>query len=200
VKRPCSLVCAIAVLLACAVTPLFAAEDSVKTPSQYTLGDQTMSINAGLFIPLFLLPTGTWLLAGSPPQLSLGGVGSLSWAAYIAPQIRIGAEIGGSFSFSPNMNALLMLPIIAKASYVFTVYPFEIPVTLGAGVNIISYVDQHYFDFLVRPGASVYYIFNSSWSFGLNVNYWIDMQFSSDPGMSRTGNFLETSLSALYHY
>ena len=159
-----------------------------------------MSINAGLFIPLFLLPTGTVLLAGSPPHLSLGGVGSISWAAYVAPQIRIGAEIGGSFTFSPNMNALLMLPIMAKASYVFTAYPFEIPVTLGVGMNIISYVDQHYFDFLLRPGVAFYYIFNSSWSFGLNLNYWIDMQFSSTAGQSRTGNFLETSLSALYHY
>jgi hypothetical protein len=198
VKRLCSLVCAFVVLLACTVTPLFAAGDSGNIPSQYTLGDQTMSINAGLFIPLFLLPTGTVLLAGSPPHLSLGGVGSLSWAAYVAPQIRIGAEIGGSFTFSPNLNALLMLPVIAKASYVFTLYPFEIPVTLGVGMNIISYVDQHYFDFLIRPGAAFYYIFNSSWSFGLNVNYWIDMQFSGST--SRTGNFLETSLTALYHY
>jgi hypothetical protein len=197
VKRLCSLVCAIVILFACA--PLFAA-DSANTPSQYTLGDQTMSINAGLFIPLFLLPTGTVLLAGSPPHLSLGGVGSLSWAAYVAPRIRIGAEIGGSFTFDPNLNALLMLPIMVKATYVFSLYPFEIPVTLATGMNILSYVDQHYIDYVLRPGASFYYIFNSSWSFGVNLNYWIDMQFSSKAGQSRTGNFLETSLSALYHY
>jgi hypothetical protein len=197
VKRPCSLMCAIVVLFAC--SPLFAA-DSGNVPSQYTLGDQTMSINAGLMIPLFLLPTGTVLLAGSPPHLSLGGVGSLSWAAYIAPRIRIGAEIGGSFTFDPNLNALLMLPILVKGTYVFSLYPFEIPVTLSTGMNILSYVDQHYIDFVVRPGASLYYIFNSSWSFGVNLNYWIDMQFSSTAGQSRTGNFLETSLSALYHY
>ncbi len=196
-KRLCSLVCAIVVLFAC--TPLFAA-DSGTAASQYTLGDQTMSINAGLFIPLFLLPTGTVLLAGSPPHLSLGGIGSLSWAAYVAPQIRIGAEIGGTFTFDPNLNALLMLPILVKATYVFSIYPFEIPVTLATGMNIISYVDQHYIDFVVRPGAALYYIFNSSWSFGMNLNYWIDMQFSSTAGQSRTGNFLETSLSALYHY
>ena len=155
-KRLCSLVCAIVVLFAC--TPLFAA-DSGNTPSQYTLGDQTMSINAGLFIPLFLLPTGTVLLAGSPPHLSLGGVGSLSWAAYVAPQIRIGAEIGGSFTFSPNMNALLMLPILVKGTYVFSLYPFEIPVTLATGMNIISYVDQHYYRFRDQAGSvSLLYI------------------------------------------
>ena len=72
--------CATLVLLAC--TPLFAAGDSGSAPSQYTLGDQTMSINAGLFIPLFLLPTGTVLLSGSPPHLSLGGVGSL-WGPFL---------------------------------------------------------------------------------------------------------------------
>jgi hypothetical protein len=198
VKR--HLMCAIAVLLACALTPLFAADGAVSTPSQYSLGDQTLSINAGLFIPLFLMPTGTPLLAGDPSQLTLGGVGSLSWAVYVAPQLRIGAEIGGSFTFSPNLNALLMLPVLAKASYVFPFYPFEIPITLALGMNVITYVDQHYFDFLVRPGASFYWILNSSWSFGLNVNYWFDMQFSPHPSESRTGNFLETSLSALYHY
>ncbi len=196
-KRLCSLVCATVILFACA--PLFAAS-SANAPSQYTLGDQTMSINAGLFIPLFLLPTGTVLLAGSPPHLSLGGVGSLSWAAYIAPQVRIGAEIGGSFTFDPNLNALLMLPIMVKATYVFSLYPFEIPVTVATGMNILSYVDQHYIDYVIRPGASLYYIFNASWSFGVNLNYWIDMQFSSKAGQSRIGNFLETSLSALYHY
>jgi hypothetical protein len=183
--------------------PGFAANAPGGQPSQYSLGDQTLSINAGLFIPLFLLPTGTWLLAPSsskgPPHLSLGGVGSFSWAAYVGPQIRVGLDIGGTFTFSPNVNALLMLPMLAKASYVFTLYPFEIPVSFAAGMNIIKYVDQTTIDLLLRPGASLYWIFNSSWSFGVNLNYWFDMQLA-DPANSRVANFLEFSLSALYHY
>jgi hypothetical protein len=192
------------VFCTCVVSNSFAAGADSGQVSQYALGDQILTINAGLFVPLFLLPTGTWLLApsesGGPPHLSLGGVGSFSWAAYVSPQIRVGAELGGTFTFSPNSNALLMLPILAKASYVFTVYPFEIPVSFAVGMNIIKYVDQTTIDLLLRPGASFYWIFNSSWSFGLNLNYWFDMQFAADPVNSRTGNFLEVSLGALYHY
>jgi hypothetical protein len=196
-KRQLRLACTIALFAAFSASSLFAADAPKNQLSQYALGDQTLAINAGLFIPLFLMPTGTWLLAGNPPQLSLGGVGTLSWAVYIAPQVRVGAELGGAFTFSPNSNLLLMLPILAKASYVFTIYPFEIPVTIAAGINLLKYVDQYYTDLLLRPGASLYWIFNSSWSFGLNLNYWFDFQFSSN---YRVGNFLEASLTALYHY
>ena len=196
-KRPFRLACTIALLAAFSSSPLFAADAPKNQLSQYVLGDQTLAINAGLFIPLVLMPTGTWLLAGNPPQLSLGGIGSLSWAMYVAPQVRVGAELGGTFSFDPNSNLLLMLPIIAKGAYIFTIYPFEIPLTFGAGMNILKYTDKYYVDLLLRPGASLYWIFNSSWSFGLNLNYWLDFQFSSD---FRVGNFLEVSLTALYHY
>ena len=174
-----------------------AGEPSRSAPSQYTLGDQTLSITAGLFVPLFLAPTGTWLLAGSQPQLSLGGLAFLNWAAYVAPRIRVGVELGGTFTFDPNANLLLMLPIIAKGAYVFSMYPFEIPLSLGWGINILKYTDQFYVDMLLKPGASLFWIFNSSWSFGFNLNYWMDFQFSSN---FRVGNFLETSLTALYHY
>ena len=185
------------VLLACALAPAFAAEGPGAPPPQYSLGDQTLSINAGLFVPLFLLPSWKQLFG---QQLSFGGMGGLNWAAYVAPQTRIGLEVGGTFSFSPNMNTLLMLPILFKGSYIFTLYPFEIPLTLGVGINIVKYVDQSIIDLLVRPGTSLLWTFNSSWSFGVNLNYWADMQFSSVPSQSRTGNFLEISLCALYHY
>ncbi len=200
-RRPYGALCTIA-LLACALQPLYAADTpaSAQQPSQYSLGDQTMSISAGLFVPLFLLPTGTWLLSGNPPQLSLGGAGSLAWAAYVSPQMRLGVEGGGTFTFSPNGNTLFMLALLGKATYALTVYPFEIPLSFAVGMNVVKYVDQSTIDLLLRPGASLLWIYNSSWSFGLTLNYWFDMQFSADPTQSRAGNFLETSLTALYHY
>jgi hypothetical protein len=204
VKRPNRPALAIIAFLTLGMAPLFAADAPVKTPSQYGLGDQTLSINAGLFIPLFLLPTGTALLApaagGTAPHLSLGAVGSLSWAAYVAPQVRLGIDVAGDFTLSPNGNSLLMLPFVAKGSYVFTVYPFEIPLSLGIGMNIIKYVDKSTIDLLIRPGVSGLWIYNSSWSFGLNLNWWFDIQFAANPADSRTGNFLEVSLTALYHF
>jgi len=188
----------LALALSCA--PASAADNAGAVASQYSLGDQTLSINAGMFIPLFLLPTGTVLLEGNPPQLTIGAVGSLSWAAYITPQFRLGADIGGNFTLSPNSNILLMLPFVARAAYVFTFYPFEVPVSLGVGMNIVKYIDKSSLDLLLRPGASFYWIYNSSWSFGFNLLYWFDMQFNTDPTKTRYGNFLEFSLSALYHF
>jgi hypothetical protein len=186
--------------LAFAAAPLGAEDANSPVASQYSLGDQTMSINAGLFLPLFLLPSGVVLISGKPPQLTAGAVGSLSWAAYVTPEIRLGADVAGNFTLSPNANILLMLPFVAKISYVFSFYPFELPVTMGVGANIVKYTTLSTIDLLLRPGVALYWIYNSSWSFGLNVNYWFDMQFNTTPSLTRYGNFLELSLSALYHF
>jgi hypothetical protein len=168
------------------------------TVTQYALGDQTLSINFGPFIPLFFLA-----LDGSGAgrtNLSLGGTGSICWAAYVTGQIRVGLEVGGEFSFDLNGNTLLMLPILAKGQYVFTLYPFEVPVGLAVGMNVVKLGSLSTIDLLLRPEASLLWIFDSNWSFGANLDWWWDMQFSAVPGESRVGNFLGITLSALYHY
>ncbi len=183
-KRPLFvLLCSCLLAVVWSVVPAAAADNPISgTVSQYSLGDQTLSINVGLFVPLFLLPTGTVLLASSPPHLSLGGDGYLSWAAYVTPHIRLGLDVAGTFTFDPNNNALLMLPFLAKISYSFMAYPFEIPVSLGVGMNVIKYTDLSTIDLLVKPGVALYWIYDSSWSFGLNVGYWFDMQFDTESG------------------
>ncbi len=185
-------------MFACAAAPAVAADNAAAY--QYGLGDQTLSINAGMFIPLFLLPTWTVLLAGNPSHLTLGVVGSLSWAAYVSPRVRVGADIAGNFTLDPNSNVLLMLPFVVKGTYIFSFYPFEVPVTMGIGANLVKYTTLSTIDLLLRPGAAFYWDFSSSWAFGFNLNYWFDMQFNTDPSLTRFGNFLEFSLSALYHF
>lgn len=190
--------CLFTALACCALSPAFAAGDNGGAPSQYSLGDQTLSLNLGGFIPLFLV-------GGSPQigstNLSLGGVGSIDWAAYLAAHWRIGASLGGTFTFDPNFTALLMVPIIAKISYLIDFYPWEIPLTFGAGMNIIKYSADSTIDLLLKPGTGFFWTYNSSWSFGVNLNYWWDMQFTSASSLGFVaGNFLEISLSALYHY
>jgi hypothetical protein len=173
--------------------------ESEPVASAYGLGDQVLSISLGPFFPLFNLVPG-----GSPSStnLTVGGTGSIAWSAYVTGAIRIGAEIGGVFSFSrPNLNTLLMLPILARAQYVMTFYPFEVPLSLGVGMNIVKYGDLKNIDLLIKPGASIMWIYDSKWCFGLNLAWWWDMQFyPTDPTQSRIGNFLEVSVSALYHY
>lgn len=199
-------VCLIVSAAAFADSPVTAQQQA----SQYALGDQTMTINAGTFVPLFLVNPSTGgvvpLLVsngggvGSPAQLSVGGGGWLSWAAYVTPQIRLGLDVGTDFALSPNANWLVMVPFVAKATYAFNFYPFEVPLSLGVGMNIVNYVGNTTVDVLVRPETGMYWIYNSSWSFGLLLDYWFDMQFATTPANSRIGNFLGVSLSALYHF
>ncbi len=190
----------LAVLLLCTF-PLAAQEppegEDAPVVSAYSMGDQVLSLSLGPFIPLFFLANDGIV---SSTNLTVGGTGSIAWSAYLTGAIRVGAEIGGVFAFSPNMNVLLMLPILARAQYVMTFFPIEVPLSLGVGMNIVKYDDLATIDLLIKPGASAMWIYDSKWSFGLNLAWWWDMQFSPEPAKSRTGNFLEVSLTALYHY
>lgn len=189
-----------ALFLFCVLAPASGqpAEPRDKEPQpQFALGDQTLSINAGLQIPLFFL---SYAGGVAPTRLTVGGAGSLNWMGYVNSWLKVGIEVGGMFAFSPNQNTLLALPITAKASYVLGVYPFEIPFSLGVGMNVVKYIDTSTIDFLLKPGVSGLWAYNASWSFGLNATYWWSMQFSDPPSEGRIGNFLEITLCALYHY
>jgi hypothetical protein len=198
VKRRFLIVYLSAALALCAGSPAFAAGDNGSPASQYSLGDQTLSINPGMFLPLFLV-------GGSPQigstNLSVGGFLSIDWAAYLSAHWRIGASLGGTFTFDPNWTALLMVPIVAKISYLIDFYPWEVPITFGAGMNILKYSADSTIDLLLKPGTGLLWTYNSSWSFGVNLNWWWDMQFTNASSLGFVaGNFLELSLSAFYHY
>ncbi|MCF7937637.1 MAG: hypothetical protein K9L68_03465 [Spirochaetales bacterium] len=168
-------------------------------PDMYALGDQMLSVNAGFFWPMFFRDN-DWNF--SETNLSIGGVGSLNWNSYLNNNFALGLELAGSFNFSPNMNTLLMVPFTAKASYYFRFYPFELPIHLGAGMNLTKYRDELYFGPIVKPGFSGYWYYSSEWAFGFNVTYWWVPQTYGDhrADQSRYGSFLETSLSAMYHF
>jgi hypothetical protein len=163
----------------------------------YAPGDQAISIQLGMFLPLFNM---TFDLAPKATNLTIGGGGALQWGAYLTESITLSGEVGGVFAFSPNMNILLELPMLAKAEKIFTFYPFEIPVSLAAGVSFVKYEDLWAVDIVVKPGAGFFWIYDSTWSFGVNAEYWVNTQISGTAGDSRVGNFLKVFLSALYRF
>jgi hypothetical protein len=176
-------------------------EEELFVPS-YSLGDQTLAINLGLFVPLFyaLGPDGV-----APANLSLGGAGSLEWGTYLSNETKLGLEVGGSFSFTPNARALFLVPIVANATYIFQAYPFEFPATVGLGMSFARLDDLLKIDPFVKAGGSFYWNYSAQWAFGVNLNYWFIPQVyaaGSEAGAdeSRLGNFLELTLSALYHF
>ena len=190
----------ISVLLVPAVALDSDGDEEIFVPV-YSLGDQTLRINLGGFLPLFFFggPDGV-----ESANLTLGGAGSLVWESYLSNNITVGVEVGGSFSFTPNFRTLFMLPIAARGSYIFNFYPFEIPLTLAAGVNISRLVDMTKADPFVKAGSSFLWSYSSQWAFGANLFYWFVPQIylaTSPAGADATryGNFLEFTFSALYH-
>ncbi len=178
-------------------------EPELKKIELYSLGDQNFSINAGLFIPLFFMdfsPSGG-SSAVSSTNLTVGGTGSLIYEAYLSSNIKIGAEVGGIFSYSPNKNPFFMVPITARIGYEFHFGQFSLPIYLGTGINIITYDEDTNVQLLFKPGVSLYYNYNSDWSFGGNLVYWIAPEFIfDDPDQTRFGNFLDFTISAQYHF
>ena len=189
------------VLLAATVSAQIAESDDVFIP-EYALGDQTLSINLGLFVPLFYSggPDGV-----TSTNLTLGGAGSIAWASHITNEFRLGAELGGSFALTPNRRTLFIVPITANATYTFQAYPFEFPVSLGLGMSVARLEDLLKLDPFIRPGVGFYWNHSSQWAFGANLRYWLIPQIYSDrgeagAGESRLGSFLEFTLSALYRF
>lgn len=169
----------------------------------YTLGDQNFSINAGINIPLFFMDftpdSGSSAVAST--NLTLGGSGSLLYEAYLNNNIKLGLELGGMFAYSPNTNPFFMVPITARATYELHFGQFSLPLFLGMGVNIITYQDYSNVQFIMKPGASLYWHYNSEWSFGGNLVYWIAPEIiPSDSSQNRVGNFLDFTISARYHF
>lgn len=165
----------------------------------YSLGDQMLSINLGLFIPLFFAGDGI-----NSTNLTLGGVGSIQWNSFLNNNWSLGGEVGGMFAFTPNKRTLYMVPLTFRATYFLRSYPWEFPLYMGAGI-VFSRVEKNFkLDPILKPGASIYWNYNPSWSFGLNLVYWWIPQIYSGPeppsSDTRYGNFLETTLSALYHF
>jgi hypothetical protein len=164
----------------------------------YSLGQQTLSISAGLFIPLFF-QSFDWEYADT--NLKLGAAGSLQWGIHLSNNWMSGIEVGGMLSKDINDASFFMLPITAKAGYIIHFFPFEFPIFVGTGLNIVKLEDDLNLTWIIKPGFSSIWKYNINWGFGLNVVYWWVPQFRrDDPNTGRMGNFLEVTLTAKYNF
>ena len=164
----------------------------------YSLGQQTLSLSAGLFIPLFF-QSFDWDY--SKTNVGLGGVGSLQWGIHLNNNWMVGLEVGGMFSKSTQENTLYQLPITAKGSYIIHLFPFEFPIFVGTGMDIVKYTEQVQLNWIIKPGFSSIWKYNINWGFGLNVVYWWVLQpWSPQPDQGLMGNFLEITATAQYNF
>jgi hypothetical protein len=190
------------VALLCPVLAFAQEEQAPEKPAPagvYSLGQQSFSLSFGLFIPLFFQEFGGPLL--DTTNLKLGGMGSLQWGVHLSNNWLVGAELAGSFNKSLRENFMYMLAITAKGEYIFHLFPFEFPVFLGLGMDVVKYKAQGHIDFILKPGFATMWKYNINWGFGLNVVYWwVPQPWPENPSMALMGNFLEVSLTAQYNF
>ncbi len=198
---------------AAAICILFAGAVSAQEQEEaeldvFGLGDQTFSISAGIILPLFFFGPGDserWI-EPARGHIGLGGTGSLRWDAFINNTMKVGAELGGMFAVTELGRTLVSLPITGTFTYSIRFYPFEVPLHIGAGVNILKLSEDLYVGPVLKPGASFYWNYNAEWEFGARMEYWLvpEIYFGSDgslPGSHTSyGNFLSITLSTLYHF
>ena len=107
------------------------------------------------------------------------------------------------FYFFYNGRTFSMVPIVFKYTYILNFYPITVPLSVGAGFTFNRLDDLFQFTPILKPGASVFWNFNPEWSLGLNTIYWWnpEIHFKEElKDQSRFGNYLEISLSVLYHF
>jgi hypothetical protein len=190
-------------VLALLILPLSASfgQDQGKQAQMniYSLGQQTIAVSAGLFIPLFFQSfDGQY---SSTTNLALGGTATLLYGFHLDNHWLVGLSVSGMFSQSVQKNFLYQVPICVRGSYSFHIFPFEIPVYLDLGMDIVKYREQEHINFILKPGFSTLWKYNLSWGFGLNAVYWwVPQPWPVDPNQGRMGNFLEISATAQYTF
>ncbi len=208
-KKPVITGIILALLLQAA--PLLAEDKSPEpapplAPSTVTriLGDQAMVFSLGAFVPLFFVRFSDGTVEAT--NLSLGAKGSIQYMTYLSPHFTLGFELMGGFAFTPNFNIYWTLPITALISYVIPIGTWSIFFNLGLGVDFQSFLGYTHMDPFVRPQVAVYMPLDPSLELGLVAGYWLVPQFATaeqeanKPGQSRLGNFLDISLSLIYHF
>jgi len=176
-----------------------AKEATVTGLPGHELGDSTISLSLGMLIPLFFQDfSGNYY----PGNSSLGGTGSIFWSAYLNNSIRLGVEFGGAFAYPPTQNGDMfwMIPITLKATYIFTISRFEIPVFIGLGVDLATYNQLFDILFVAKPGFGIFWRFDANLSFGLNVTWWFNLEFQTSKKPAIMSNYTDVSAALMYYF
>lgn len=180
-----------------------APEESEQTEQYietYTMGDQTFTLAGGTIAPLFIMDSN-----GSMKDMNLnwGLSGSLGWASYLDNNVKLGFDLNGFLNWDLNSYSFVMVTPMFKATYEFRSYPLRIPVSLGLGLNYMTYGSLNNIGPAVNPEVGFYFNTGTAWSVGLKVSYlWFaDIYFGGTIPASATsfGNMLTISLAGLYN-
>lgn len=193
---------ALSVLLGASATPY------------YDAGSQMFTINVGPTVPFFTYngsDNKAYFWPGINPEDELintnalvGGIGSISYQVFLSPYWALGGELGYQFNYVAGTDIYASVPINVKVSY----YPvqtgrFDLPISLGIGLNYISFKDSSKLSFSAKIEFGGIYYFNDEWGLGLlaGLNFVPDVYLTKDRGIySGIDAFIPITVSVAYRH
>ena len=137
-------------------------------------------------------------------KLKVGGAASLGYHYFLFTNFAVGADVAFGFNVTLGGNIFNYVPILATATYQFSIKNFEIPITLGVGMAWETYGNKTYWPGLVvKPQVGLHYRIGASWSVGGDISYsWMPefLHLYDSSKQDIHGQFLSIDLVARYYF
>jgi len=179
-------------------TPDIETDWDLYTSDLYVRGDQTFVITLGTVFPLMFVNNGKLLENKINPPI--GGTGSLSYNYYLNSMFYIGGEVGGMFLPTIGRNTVFIIPLGIRGGMQFIAGRFEFPIFLSLGMTWHNLLNQGYYGLYSKIGAAGFFRATSEWSFGITAQFGWFPEWTKDSNKNVDGFFLDTMLSARYHF
>ncbi|MEN6476627.1 MAG: hypothetical protein ABFC75_01410 [Rectinema sp.] len=169
------------------------------TSGQHFKGGQTISISAGLQVPLFVLPESAGAIESRP--LGLGGSFGLTYQYFVADHIALGGSFSGAFNGTVGGRSLFIAPLSFRTAYWWGKMPMEYFASLDLGGSIMRLSGNGMITPFAKAGGGAFYLINGSWSVGAQAFWWFipEIHSGSYSALTRYGNIAEISAAAVYH-
>jgi hypothetical protein len=135
-------------------------------------------------------------------HLYTGGAAQLGYRRFLTSMISVGGDAMVGYNPTLGSNIFNFWPVTLAVTFQPSIWRFEFPISLGAGIAFETYSSRKYFPgFALKPELGVYYRFSESWSFGIGTDFlWLPEWYKDTPQYNFDGLFMTASISARYHF
>lgn len=136
-------------------------------------------------------------------SLYVGGAAQLGYYKFLNGWFGLGGELMAGYNPTLGSNVLTFVPITVGAMFQPTVWRFEFPLFLSAGIAFETCENKKYFPgFAGKIELGAFYRIVESWSVGLSGQwlYLPEWYTTTENASSDYGTFMQASISARYHF
>ena len=195
-KRTALIIC----LILAAVPVLVLAEEAQPF---YDQGTQNFTFSLGPRFPLFVLFPSDWDF-NTGQFKPLGFCGSSGWEMFTSENQAFGVEMGYGANQVVDGERFFSVPLLATSRwYPLPASAVDFPLTLKGGFaysRMNALEDQVYLGFALAPSVGLLWRSLPSWSFGLEMSWWVlpEWYIRNAPERTGIGNFFSIALTATY--